>query len=149
MLRQLSLRTEFVLFLKFAIVGGLGTITDISVLNLLHQLVGFSLFWANTVSFSTALIQNFLLHRRWTFPTQSQEPFKVQLAKFALICVIGLGLSQVVFLGLHTFLLPYWESWLGASAQVDTISYNFAKVVSISVILVWNFSANRWWTFRP
>ncbi len=142
------MRGEFVLFLKFAFVGGLGTITDFSVLNLLHQVAGVSLFWANTVSFSTALIQNFLLHRRWTFPARPQDIFRVQLAKFTLICVIGLGLSQIVFLGTHAFLLPYWAMWLEWSPQVDAISYNFAKFVSISVVLAWNFSANRWWTFR-
>ncbi len=148
MLRLPVLREEFVLFLKFAVVGGLGTITDISVLNLLHQVAGLSLFWANAISFTSALFQNFLLHRRWTFPDQSKEVFRVQLAKFALICVIGLGLSQIVFLGTHSFLLPYWETWLGQLPQVDAVSYNFAKMVSIGVILIWNFSANRLWTFR-
>ncbi len=148
MLTPPAFRQEFVLFLKFAIVGGLGTVTDICVLNLLHQFAGFSLFWANTVSFSTALMQNFLLHRHWTFPSRANDVFRVQLAKFALICVIGLGLSQLVFLGLHTFLLPYWTVWINRPDLADTVSYNAAKMVSICVILTWNFGANRLWTFR-
>ncbi len=142
-----SNRKEVKRFVKFAIVGAAGSITDFSVLNLLVQLVGAPLVIANTISFTAAVIQNFLLNRRWTFPESQERQASGQLAQFVIVSVIGLGLNQLVFLTLHHFWDTYWINWYGADIGF-IVSYNIAKLFAIGVVLFWNFTANRLWTYR-
>lgn len=139
---------EILRFLRFATVGGLGTITDVGVLNLCHRTFGLSLLLANTISFLAAVIQNFLLHRRWTFPPQTGLDTRIQLLKYTGTSLIGLGISQLVFLGVYDLLQPFWELWLGTTPMTRTVSINFAKVVSIGIVLLWNYTSSRIWTFR-
>lgn len=148
MLNRVDLRAEISRFLRHAAVGGLGTITDVGLLNLLHQGVDWPLWRANALSFSAALLQAFWLHRRWTYPEVAHQDARVQLVKFAIISVIGLGLSQIILLGVHALLRRYWIMWLGDTPEAYAVSVNFAKATSIAVVLCWNYSANRLWTFR-
>jgi len=130
---------EFKRFLKFAIVGTSGAVVDFGILNLLHLVFGFSKFWANTVSFTVAVINNFTWNRLWTFPESRERPLRSQLGQFALVNVAGLAINQVVFLGLDKYLFGPWFGRLG---------YNLAKAVAIIVVLFWNFGINRIWTYR-
>lgn len=148
MLNRVDLRAEISRFLRHAIVGGVGTITDVGLLNLLHQAAGWPLWRANALSFCVALLQAFWLHRRWTYPEMADQDARVQLVKFAIISVIGLGLSQIILLGVHALLHRYWIMWLDGTPEAYAISVNFAKAASIAVVLCWNYSANRLWTFR-
>lgn len=148
MLNRVDVRAEISRFLRHAAVGGLGTITDVGLLNLLHQAAQWPLWGANALSFSAALLQAFWLHRRWTYPEVAHQNARVQLVKFAIISVIGLGLSQIILLGVHALLRRYWIMWLGDTPEAYAVSVNFAKATSIAVVLCWNYSANRLWTFR-
>jgi len=130
---------EFVRFIKFAIVGTSGAVVDFGVLNLLHLVFGFSKFWANTCSFTLAVINNFTWNRLWTFPESRERPLRSQLAQFALVNVAGLAINQVVFLSLDRYV---FEPWLGP------LGYNVAKAIAIIVVLFWNFGVNRIWTYR-
>ncbi len=132
-------RKEFVRFIKFAIVGTSGAVVDFGVLNLLHLVFGFSKFWANTCSFSLAVINNFTWNRLWTFPESRERPLRSQLAQFALVNVAGLAINQVVFLSLDRYVFGPWLGPLG---------YNVAKAIAIIVVLFWNFGVNRVWTYR-
>lgn len=142
-----SNRKEIKRFVKFAIVGAAGSITDFTVLNLLVQVGGWSLVWANTVSFITAVLQNFTLNRLWSFPESRERHVRTQLAQFALINLIGLGINQLVFLGIHHALDTTWTAQFGPDLG-HLVSYNFAKAFAIGVVLFWNFTANRLWTYR-
>jgi putative flippase GtrA len=126
-------------FLKFAIVGTSGAVVDFGFLNLLHLVFGFSKFWANTVSFTLAVINNFTWNRLWTFPESRERPLKSQLVQFALVNVAGLAINQVVFLSLDAYVFGPMFGRLG---------YNLAKAVAIIVVLFWNFGINRIWTYR-
>ena len=147
LLQDPGVRDEILRFLRFALVGGLGTVTDVGVLNLLHKLAGFPLFWANAVGFYCAVVQNFILHRRFTFPDQGRDTAARQLGLFTAISMIGLGLSQAALLGLHRLTLDFWVALAGDPETGYDISYNAAKLISIAVVLIWNFTGNRIWTF--
>ncbi|MYD89037.1 MAG: GtrA family protein [Caldilineaceae bacterium SB0662_bin_9] len=147
LLRDPDFREEVLRFLRFALVGGLGTVTDVGILNLLHKVAGLPLFWANAVGFYCAVAQNFMLHRRFTFPNQERDTAARQLGLFTAISMIGLGLSQLVLLGLHRLALDYWVALLGDPGAGYDVSYNAAKLISIAVVLIWNFTGNRLWTF--
>src|SRR5262245_23569122 len=142
-----SNRKELKRFAKFAIVGAAGSVTDFAVLNILVQFAGFPLAVANTCSFITAVMQNFYLNRYWTFPESRERRARLQLMQFALVSVVGYGLNQLVFLTLNHVWQFYWIDKFGYHAGF-TLSYNLAKLFAIGVVLFWNFTANRLWTYR-
>ena len=134
-------------FVKFAIVGACGTVTDFTVLNVLIQLFSFPLYLANTISFTAAVAQNFVLNRFWTYPESRERNARGQLLQFGLVSAIGLGINQFVFLTIHHFLEPFWMDIFG-SDWGHFASYNIAKLFAIGVVLFWNFVVNRLWTYR-
>src|SRR5262245_31587522 len=91
-----SNKKEVKRFVKFALVGAAGSITDFAVLNFLVLVAGFPLILANACSFSAAVLQNFFLNRRWTFPESRERHASGQIARFALVSIVGLGINQVV-----------------------------------------------------
>lgn len=132
-------RAEMWRFIKFAIVGASGTVVDFSVLNLMHLVFGASLFLSNTISFSVAVVNNFIWNRLWTFPESRQRPFGKQLLQFGAVNVVGLAINQAVFLSLNHYV---FEPWLGQ------LGYNLAKACAIVLVLFWNFGVNRIWTYK-
>lgn len=132
-------RRELVRFIKFATVGALGMVVDLTVLNLLHGKLGIHLLIANSISFTLAVINNFAWNRLWTFPESRQRPLAEQLGKFATVNVIGLAINNGVL-------------WLVSRAVsgcvADPWDYNLAKVVAIGIVLFWNYFINRTWTYR-
>jgi putative flippase GtrA len=126
-------------FIKFAIVGFSGTVVDFTTLNIVHLMFGASLFMSNIISFSLAVVNNFIWNRLWTFPESKERPFGTQLLQFGAVNVVGLVINQTVFLTLNHFL---FEPWLGE------LGYNVAKACAIIVVLFWNFGINRIWTYK-
>ena len=52
---------------RFAVVGVLGTLIDMALFAALHLALGLVALPANLLSYSAGMVNNFLLHRRWTF----------------------------------------------------------------------------------
>jgi putative flippase GtrA len=126
-------------FLKFALVGAVGMLVDLAVLNALHKLAGLEVLWANTVSFSTAVLSNFTWNRLWTFPESRDRPLVPQLVQFAIVNLVGLAINNLVL----------WVTLQGLKQFVpDPFDYNLAKITAIGVVLFWNFGVNRVWTYR-
>lgn len=133
-----SNRREVERFVKFGLVGTLGTIVDFGVLNLLILVAGTAKFWANSCSFALAALSNFFWNRVWTFPESRERPLGRQLAQFLAVSVGGYGINQALFLSLDRWVFGGW----------GTLGYNVAKAVAIVVVLFWNYGANRVWTYR-
>jgi len=130
---------EFVRFLKFATVGMIGMVVDLTVLNVMHKVFGLPLLVANTISFTTAVISNFTWNRVWTFPESRVRPIGPQLGKFTLVNVIGLAINNLVL----------WLAFQVTQQIVpDPWDYNLAKVLAIGVVLFWNYFVNRAWTYK-
>jgi dolichol-phosphate mannosyltransferase len=119
-------------FIKFAIVGTIGTVVDFSILIFLKEFLGFNLYVANGISFSCAVLNNYTWNSLWTFGDQAKHHAQ-QLAQFAVVSIIGLALSQGFLYAFHD-ILGLW--------------YIMAKGLAIVCVLFWNFLANRYWTFR-
>jgi putative flippase GtrA len=132
-------RKEFFRFVKFAIVGALGAAIDFGVLNLMHKAVGWPLLWSNTVSVSVAIVSNFTWNRLWTFPESRSRRKREQLPQFALVNLVGLGINNLIVVGLDALFSPF---------IADPWDYNLAKAIAIGIVLFWNFGANRLWTYR-
>jgi len=141
-------RKEVKRFAKFATVGFAGAITHFTLLNLLIQAARFPLILANPFGFGAAVLQNFTLNRRWTYPESRSHNALGQLLRFMIVSVIGLGINQLIVLTVHGWLEPTWVTLIGQKRLGDLVSYNFALVVAVGVVMIWNFGVNRLWTYR-
>jgi putative flippase GtrA len=130
---------EFVRFAKFGVVGAVGSVIDVGILNLMVLVFNWSLLAANTLSFSCAVLSNFIWNRLWTFPESRERDLRTQLIQFAVVSVIGLVINNGVLLLVRSVLCRF------IPAPFD---YNLAKLIAIGVVWFWNFGANRFWTYR-
>ena len=117
---------------KFGAVGMSGTLVDFGVTYLFREKVKINEYIANTLGFLSAASSNFILNRIWTF--QSGDPdMTAQYFRFLLIAIVGVLFSNAIIYLLH-----------------GRFKWNFylAKLISIGVVLFWNFFANYFFTFK-
>lgn len=126
-------------FARFLVVGAAGTLLDFGLLMLL-KLVGLPTLTANTLSFLAGVANNFTWNRLWTFADAKRAGWGRQLGRFALVSLAGLALNNAIVLLL--------EAPLGALFGQRGWGYLPAKVVATGVVVFWNYSVNRAWTFR-
>ncbi len=144
-----SNRGEVKLFVKFAAVGAAGALTHFTIFNVLLQLLRFSAYIANTFGFSAAVIQNFFLHRSWTFAEKRGNTARSQLLQFTVVSLLGLVINTVVLAAVRYALTPFWQQLFAAQPQTAAlVGDNFALAVAIGIVMFWNFAINRLWTFR-
>lgn len=126
-------------FVKFGLVGSLGTVVDFTLLTGL-KLLGWPTLAANSLSFCAGLLNNFTLNRLWTFRQGQPSDWGRQLLRFSAVSLVGLLLSNAIVLGLEGAISPLLSNgdW----------AYLPAKLVATGLVLFWNYSANRKWTFR-
>lgn len=134
MIKQL-LHTHLGTFLRYSVVGVSGTVLDIGLFALListtplgDTLAGRVI--AASLSFVAAVINNYTWNRLWTFKHSSTNMRK-QFATFFLVSCGGWALNTLLFAA-ASLVLPAVVAKMSASAAV----------------LVYNYTANRFWTFR-
>ncbi|HCW07411.1 MAG TPA: glycosyl transferase family 2 [Cytophagales bacterium] len=123
--------TFFYKFLKFGVVGMSGMAVDFGITYFLKEKIKINKYFANTFGFFSAATSNFILNRLWTF--QSADPqVTSQYFRFLVIAVVGVLFSNAIIYLLH-----------------ERFKWNFylAKLISIGVVLFWNFFANYFFTF--
>ena len=126
-------------FLKFAVVGTVGTVVNLAVLQatllLWDLLVGEPTtsveIFASGLAFCVAVVNNYLLNRWWTF--RATGSFAVQFVKFVVVSIAGLGLNELVF-------------WV-CRTQLD-LDVLVSQGVAILCVLPFNFIVNKLWSFR-
>jgi putative flippase GtrA len=155
-------------FIKFCIVGASSTVLDVG----LHYLLMFVVTWhgvpiselVGTWVLSTffgeasptqeairnaafaplkvpvvilAILNSFYWNRRWTFRVVGKENRHRQIVKFFVVALIGMGLNVILSSGLHA-VVP----------GSDKVSWAIATAVATVVVVFWNFTGQRLWTFR-
>jgi len=137
-------RKEVKRFIKFGIVGAIGSVIDFGVLNALIFLVGWSSpqgkIMANLISTSMAIVSNFAWNRLWTFPESRQRNRTTQLVQFTIVNLIGLAINTGIFFVADHYL---YELYFPTNVAIQ-----LAKATAIGIVLFWNFGANRLWTYR-
>lgn len=135
---------EFDRFIKFSIVGALGAVIDLGVLNALILFAGWDTelgrIFANIVSVTLAIVFNFTLHRYWTFPEYKHHDQRVQLTKFIIVSFIGLLINTIIFYLAYEYFFSVFTT--------SVVAIQLAKAIAIGLTLFWNFGANRLWTYR-
>lgn len=124
--------TKFKPFVKYSIVGAIGTFLDLSSLYILVEYFYFPVILGSIVSFLLAVVNNFILNKSWTFRSKSTN-YKKLFTKFLIVSIIGLGLT-VASMYIFVNILAIW--------------YILSKAITSLLVLTWNFLANKLWTFR-
>lgn len=122
-------------FLKFCIVGALGTIINLLVL---YGLVEFAKLWyifGAILAFAIAATNNYALNKIWTFKDgRTGKSFIArQWTQFFIISCFGLGINLTILY----VLVNFFGVW-----------YIFAQIIAIFVAMFSNFLGNKYWTFR-
>lgn len=147
-MRFIDNKLERVRFLKFSFVGVTGTIVDFGVMNLASLVLHLPLLWAQAISFTIAVFNNFLWNRYWTYPDSRSKKAQKQLLQFFLINVVGILIRTLLIAWLNGLILKLLEKTsMNLPVEDFVLSQNLALAVSIVIILFWNFFANRYWTY--
>ncbi len=138
---------ERIRFLKFMAVGALGAIVDFGIANLLTHFLDMPLVYAGTISFTCAVVSNFIWNRYWTYPESRSRHLAHQLGMFFLVNVAGVAIRIPVLHFLEPILLaPLQAAHLAISP--DFIARNMTLAVAVGVVMLWNFFVNRYWTYN-
>lgn len=119
-------------FTKFCLVGLSNTAIDFLVYLFLTRLFLVYFVLASVCSFLVAVTWSFIFNKYWTFRNEEKK-IKKQYLQFLFINISGLILNTFILYTLVTYLNFY-----------DIL----AKIIAVTVVGFWNFSANRYWTFR-
>jgi len=148
-------RQEIVRFLKFCVVGVVGTALDFGVFNLLHNVLGVPQVLANTVSITTAIVNNYTWSRFWVYPETKDRQGGKKFLQFVIVSLIAWALNTAILWGTDRWIFGEQGLLAGIVAPIaaamgtehGVLSSNAAKVVATGIVLFWNFFANRLWTF--
>ncbi len=142
-------RKERQRFLKFALVGSMGAAVDFAVFNFLTQVAGLPPLLSSVFSFLTAMTHNFLWHRHWTFPESRSKRAMHQWAQFGAVSAVGLGIRTLLFSLIHAPLVALMAHFVPPLPLTPTFwGNNLSLAVVILTVMVWNFFANRVWTYN-
>jgi putative flippase GtrA len=120
-------------FFRYVFVGGCSFVVDAAVLWFCVQL-GLHYLVAACFGFVAGLICNFLLSRALVFRGQPAQVGRVvEFAAYALIGLIGLGLTE---------LLLYFFT------EIVLFHYMISKVIAAAIVLIWNFLARKLLLYR-
>ena len=144
-------------FLRFAFVGVVGAVVDGGTYNLLFGLFKMPVVIAGSISFSLAVVSNFIWNRYWTYPDSRSKSISFQLGQFIIISLIGLFVLRDPLLA---WLPPKFVSFFDKVSISSLITLpisklltptflgnNLAWVIAVLVVMMWNFFANRYWTY--
>lgn len=132
-------------FLKFITVGGLNTLIDIGILNLLMYLSGIysgsTIIVFNVISVSAAIVNSYFWNKYWTFSAKEKENQAQEFGSFIVVSLGGALINTLVVYSLTTFVDPAF----GLSKEIWA---NFAKVLAIGLAWLWNFSGYKFFVFK-
>ena len=117
-------------FTGFAGIGAIGTAGHYVTLIGLVQLAGFDPLPASALGFAVGALINYTLNYKYLF--RSQKRHRESMSKFFVVALAGLGLNSIVV----TF-----------GIDAAHLNYLVAQLAATAVVLVWNFSINKIWTF--
>lgn len=127
-----GITTKYIVFIKYAVVGFLGTALDLGSLYLFVDVLHLHLLFSTALSFTLAVINNFTLNKYWTFQNKSSNVRK-QFIKFLIVSTIGLLMTEMC-MAFFVYVLQLW--------------YMASKLITSGLVLMWNFLANKYWTFK-
>ena len=119
-------------YIKFALVGAIGTLVNLGVLALLRYVFGLIHEIASAISIEASIINNFILNDIWTFRHRRRGSWVFRLIKFHLSCALAVLTQYIVSVATYHLLIA--ESVI---AQFLGILAGFIINYLISKTYVW------------
>lgn len=116
---------------RFTVVGAFGTVAHYAVLILLVETAGAGPVLASSAGALVGALVNYFLNYYFTF--RSTRRHIEAIVQFYIVAGTGFVLNALLM-------------WL--CADVLQLHYMLAQILATGVVLLWNFSFNRLWTFR-
>src|SRR5450759_2037216 len=136
-------------FIRFISVGAIGAVVDCGIMNLFSKLFNMPLILAGTISFICAIISNFILNRFWTYPDSRSRSIRRQLIMFFIVNVAGLAIRLPILHFLEPPMLKLSDQLvLFIPVTSEFLGKNLTLAVAVSVVMLWNFFINRYWTYN-
>ena len=118
-------------FLKFGTVGLSGLIIDFCITFLVKEKLRWNKYLANSLGFIFAGSSNYFLNKAWTF--EDDKPYVLsQFSTYIFIAIIGLIINNLIVYSL---------------VNKKKMTFYWAKLVAITIVVLWNFIANYNFTF--
>jgi putative flippase GtrA len=145
----LSENKERLRFLKFAVVGAVGSALDFGIMNILTHFINMRLVFAGTISFICAVINNFAGNRFWTYPESRSRPLLHQLGMFFVVNAAGIAIRIPILHFVEPPMASAFESMTHLShASSEILAKNATLGFAIAVVMLWNYFVNRYWTYN-
>jgi putative flippase GtrA len=117
---------------RFAVVGLINFGIDVAVFSVAFYSLGIQLIIANTIAYSLATINSYMMNKYWTFAGRSGRNISsTEFTRFLLFNIGGLALSNLTVFLLAEFVMPL-----------------IAKLGAVGVTFVWNYLTIRRFVFR-
>jgi len=116
--------------ISYTLIGGSGVALDLLVFLLLHNVAGMNEQFANAISTTLGIANNFALNARFTF--ERRDRLVVRFLRFYAVGLTGIALTNLLFLA--------FTDGLGVDA-------NLVKAGSLPLVLALQFVLNRKWSF--
>jgi dolichol-phosphate mannosyltransferase len=129
-------------YIKFALVGGVGTLINLAIFWTSIDYFYLSEWLAIVLAFVVADTNNFIWNRWWTF--RSKEKVHFQYPQFLVVSFDGLMLNLILYSAFTDHMFPA----LGLVADDGSLYKVFAQVMCIFLVSIFNFFANALWTFE-
>ena len=113
--------------IRFGIVGVIATAIDVGVLALLKEAAHMEVLIASALSFTAAVVVNYILSMLWVFKSKGESRAK-EFVIFVLLSVGGLLITQIVM-------------WLGT--ELAEIYYLAVKIFAIIFESTYNFITRK------
>ena len=131
-------------FIKFCIIGLIGTVIDVGIFKLLMKYEGWSIYEARTLSFTVATINSYICNSLWTFKGLNSDARHKQFIKFLIISTTGLLLN----LGIMTVVFLILSGHSPNQKNPNPLHTDIALATAVVLVAFWNFLANKFWTFK-
>lgn len=118
-------------FIRYGIVGSIGTITHLGILLFLVEIVSLNPIISSSVAFIIVVLISYYLNYNWTFKATAKH-FN-SLIRYIAVCLVGFSLNT----GIMFIIVDILHLW-----------YMLGQIISIIIIPISNFILNSRWTFR-
>jgi len=130
---------------RFACIGTINTLLDLSILNFLVFIVHINPLISNLISASTAITISYFLNHRLVFRDPRPLNHK-QFIHFFLVTGLSILVVQDTIIALFTHLIGIRDNFLvsviketGVIISLRAINLNIAKLIAVIAGMVWNF----------
>src|SRR5258708_5069544 len=127
-------------------VRAFGALVDFRIANLLAHYFNLPLVYAGTISFTCAIISNFIWNRYWTYPESRSRPLHRQLGMFFAVNIAGVAIRiPILQFGEPQILNLVENTNTNTSLSAEFLSRNLTLAIAVGIVMLWNFFVNRYW----